>query len=294
MQRGGERARLPSGVAITCRLSRTLADAIDAHRAATGESLDHVVRAALADYLQVEHGTLYQVSTVGALVEGLSRGEVTIAALKQHGDFGLGTFDALDGEMVALDGRFFQVCGDGSVREVDDGATTPYAMITRFAAEACLVLEPCASLADVCDELDRLRRSDNHFYAVRVDGRFAHVRTRAVARQRPGARLIEAAAAERECELMDVEGTLVGFWSPAYAARLTVSGYHLHFLTRDRSAGGHVLDCRGQELRAEMQHEADLRLALPESPAFLRADLSRDPAAELARAEKLGDQAGRG
>ena len=288
MRSGGERARLPAGIAITCRLSRTLADALDAHRAATGESLDHVVRAALADYLQVEHGTLYQVSTAGALVEGLSRGEVTVGALKEHGDFGLGTFDALDGEMVALDGRFFQVSGDGSVREVDDGATTPYAMITRFVAEACMVLEPCGSLADVHAELDRLRRSDNHFYAVRVDGHFECVRTRSVARQREGARLAEAAAEEREFELRDVDGTLVGFWSPAYASRLTVPGYHLHFLTLDRNAGGHVLDCRGRNLRAEMQHEADLRLALPESPAFLRADLTRDPGVELERAAKGG------
>ena len=232
---------------ITCRLSRSLADAIAARREATGESLDHVVRAALADYLQVEHGTLYQVSTAGALIEGLSRGEVTVGTLKQHGDFGLGTFDALDGEMVALDGRFFQVAGDGSVREVDDGASTPYAVITRFAAEACMVLEPCDSLADVYRELDRLRRSDNHFYAVRVDGRFERVRTRAVTRQREGVRLAEAAAAEHEFELHDVEGTLVGFWSPAYASRLTVPGYHLHFLTGDRTAGGHVLDCRGRD-----------------------------------------------
>ena len=95
----------PSGTAVTCRISQTLADALEARRAATGESTGHVIRAALADYLQVEHGTLYQVSTAGALVEGLSEGEVTVGALKLHGDFGLGTFDELDGEMVALDGQ---------------------------------------------------------------------------------------------------------------------------------------------------------------------------------------------
>lgn len=283
------RTRLPSGVAITCRISRSLADALDAHRTVTGESLDHVVRAALADYLQVEHGTLYQVSTAGALVEGLSMGEVTVGALKEHGDFGLGTFDALDGEMVAFDGRFFQVSADGSVCEVDDGATTPYAVITHFVAEACMVLEPCGSLVEVYQELDRLRRSDNHFYAVRVDGGFEFIRTRSLGRQRDGVRLAEAAVGEHEFERHDVDGTLVGFWSPAYASRLTVPGYHLHFLSRDRTVGGHVLECRGRELRAQVQHEADLRLALPESPAFLRADLSRDPGTDLATAERSGD-----
>ena len=135
---------------------------------------------------------------------------------------------------------------------------------------------PNFSLAELSATLDRLRRSDNHFYAVRVDGSFKRVRTRSVARQREGVRLAEAAAAEHTFDLQDVEGTLIGFWSPAYTARLTVPGYHLHFLSRDRTAGGHLLDCRGRDLEVQMQHEADLRLALPESPAFLRADLTQD------------------
>ena len=278
----------PSGTAVTCRISQTLADALEARRAATGESTGHVIRAALADYLQVEHGTLYQVSTAGALVEGLSEGEVTVGALKLHGDFGLGTFDELDGEMVALDGCFYQVTGRGRVHEVDDGALTPYAVITRFAPEVTAPLPRCDSLAELSAALDRLRRSDNHFYAVRVDGSFERVRTRSVTRQREGVRLAEAAAAEHTFDLQHVEGTLIGFWSPAYTARLTVPGYHLHFLSRDRTAGGHLLDCRGRDLDVRMQHEADLRLALPESPAFLRADLTQDPAAELTQAEKGG------
>jgi acetolactate decarboxylase len=248
--------------------------------------VDHLVRAALADYLQVEHGTLFQVSTAGALVEGLYRGEVTIGALRQHGDFGLGTFDGLDGEMVALNGHFYQVRGDGTVGEVGDEARTPYAMITRSPTEAAVELSPCTNLAALHAQLDRLRDSQNVFYAVCIDGEFDAVTTRSVKRTREGVPLVAAAEQQREFHLRNVRGTLVGFWSPGYLQTILVAGYHLHFLSEDRSSGGHLLDCAGQDLRARVRREADFRISLPESPEFLRADLTRDPARDLDRAEK--------
>jgi acetolactate decarboxylase len=64
-----------------------------------------------------------------------------------------------------------------------------------------------------------------------------------------------------------------------------VPGYHLHFLWADRDRGGHLLQCRGSDLRLQIQCERDYRIALPETEDFLKADLRRDPAADLARAE---------
>src|ERR1700747_1993275 len=101
----------------------------------TQESVAHIVRKALADYLQVAHHTLYQVSTATALVEGIYQGAVRVGTLRKHGDLGLGTFENLDGEMVIVDGHFFQVRSDGSVRECSDDVLSPFAVITRFAPE---------------------------------------------------------------------------------------------------------------------------------------------------------------
>ena len=39
----------------------------------------------------------YQVSTAGALVEGVYQGAVSVGTVREHGDFGLGTFEDLDG-----------------------------------------------------------------------------------------------------------------------------------------------------------------------------------------------------
>ena len=80
-------------------------------------------------------------------------------------------------------------------------------------------------------------------------------------------------------------GTLVGFWTPEYATTLNVPGYHLHYISADRKSGGHLLQCRGSDLRLQIQREGDYRIALPETEDFLKADLRRDVAADLAQAE---------
>ena len=263
--------------------------ALEERQRLTGEPVPHIVRAALADALQVEHHTLYQVSTSSALVEGIYRGAVTVGQLLEHGDFGLGTFDGLDGEMVICDGEVLQVRADGSVHRPALGASSPFALVTRFAAEREIAAS-CRDLAALQAALDPLRGSENVFYAIRVDGAFSRVHTRAMCRTDDGVPLVEAAAHQPEFHLSEVRGTMVGFWSPAYASALEVPGYHLHFVTAGRDAGGHVLDCAGSDLRVQIQEVRDLRVALPANEAFLRADLTRDPTPDLARAESRQDR----
>jgi acetolactate decarboxylase len=245
----------------------------------------HIVSKALAEYLQLSHHTLYQVSTAAALVEGIYQGAVRVGTLREHGDLGLGTFENLDGEMVVVDGRFFQVRSDGSVRECTDDMLSPFAVVTRFLPDEAVTLRHCPDLNHLTARFDGLRHSDNVFFALRVDGHFEYVHTRAMCRTEEGVPLVQAAAIQPEFEFRDVPGTLVGFWTPDYARTLNVPGYHLHFLSADRNRGGHLLQCRGSDLHLQIQREGDYRIALPETEDFLKADLRRDPAADLARAE---------
>jgi acetolactate decarboxylase len=266
---------------ISPGLWRALVD----HGQRAHEPLAHIVSKALAEYLQIAHHTLYQVSTATALVEGIYQGAVRVGTLREHGDLGLGTFEDLDGEMVVLDGQFFQVRSDGSVRECGDDVLSPFAMVTRFAPETKVSLRECPDLSHLATRFDALRHSDNVFFALRVDGHFDYVHTRAMCRTKEGVPLVQAAAVQPECEFHDVAGTLVGFWTPEYAKTLNVPGYHLHFLSTDQKNGGHLLQCRGSNLRLQIQRGGEYRLALPETEDFLKADLRRDPAADLARAE---------
>jgi acetolactate decarboxylase len=266
-------------------LSPGLWHALVDHIVRTQEPIAHVISKALAEYLDVSHHTLYQVSTSTALVEGIYQGAVRIKTLREHGDLGLGTFENLDGEMVVVDGRFFQVRADGSVQECGDDVLSPFAVVTRFHPDATVLQDRCRDLSHLTEQFDKLRQTDNIFFALRVDGHFDYVHTRAMCRTKEGVPLVQAAAVQPEFEFHDVSGTLVGFWTPEYAKTLNVPGYHLHFISADLKSGGHLLQCQGTNLRLQIQRAGDYRIALPETEDFLKADLRRDPTAALATAE---------
>ena len=107
-------------------------------------------------YHQGAHHTLYQVSTATALVKKIYQGAVRVGKLREHDDLGLGTFENLDGEMVIVDGQVFQVRSDGSVRECDDDALSPFAVMTRFAPEETVTLAQCPDLNHLTSRFDAL------------------------------------------------------------------------------------------------------------------------------------------
>jgi len=229
---------------------------------------------------------VYLCAPVNALVEGIYREKIPLSKIRRHGDFGLGTFDSLDGEMVMLDGRVYQITGDGRVHEVDEEAATPFACVTFYAPASHDDLGEELGYADFLDWLLRLLPSPNLFYALRVEGSFAHVRVRSVPRQQNYRPLVEVAADQPVFELTEVEGTLAGFFSPAFLESLTVPGLHLHFLSADRTQGGHLLECRPRRVRAGVQFISTLELGLPMSLDYLTWDFRRDTGADLDKAEK--------
>jgi acetolactate decarboxylase len=271
---------------LNCRLPESLWRALNARARRDGEPLSHLVARALAEFLDLNHATIFQVSTSSALVEGIYQGAVRVGKLREHGNLGLGTFDHLDGEMVVVDGEFYQVRADGAVSRAADDLLTPFAVVTDFTPDHKAELAGCASLAELTAAFDRLRDSPNFFFALRADGRFDRVHTRAMCRSEEGVPLAAAAAHQPEFEFGPVEGTLVGFWSPQYTKTLNVPGYHLHFLDRQRTRGGHLLACAGGALELKCQRVAGLTVALPETEDFLKADFSRDPGEALAYAEQ--------
>jgi acetolactate decarboxylase len=270
---------------VTVEIPASLKTALDHEIRQNKGTESSMVTAALSQYLNTEVHTLFQVSTSGALVAGVYSGAVSVQSLLEHGDFGLGTFANLDGEMVVLDGHVYQVKGTGSVSEAPLTAEAPFAVVTRFTPNVTLTVEPILSLAELQGRCDTLRTSGNIFYAFRLDGMFKRIGTRAVKPAAEDARLVDAAKAQGEFHFTDVMGTLVGLWSPGFSSAFSISGYHFHFLSKDRQMGGHLLDCQSGPLQLQMEVLTDFHLALPETAGFLKADLSKNTADELAYAE---------
>jgi acetolactate decarboxylase len=270
---------------ISCYLPDSLEVALQQRMDAEKETRDHIVARALSGYLATPLHTLFQVSTSAALVEGIYQGAVRVSRLLRHGDFGLGTFTDLDGEMVVLDGVCYQVSSTGAVATVEGERLTPYAVVTRFSSSSRKKHQRITSFDDLVHVCDQLRESNNVFYAFRVNGIFHAVKTRVMKPVPEGTPLTTAASVQQEFHFEDLRGTLVGLWSPAFAASFSVPGYHFHFLSEDRQHGGHVLDCRASEIEIDSCAISEMHVSLPETEEFLKADLTRDPQADLMKAE---------
>jgi acetolactate decarboxylase len=234
-----------------------------------------------------ERHTLFQTSTINALLEGIYDGDMPVATLRQHGDFGLGTLNGLDGEMVQVDGQVFQVRSDGKARLVPDEARVPFGDTTFFDADRSVTVEKPLSFKEMTTNIDRLLPSRNIFYAIRIEGTFASVKTRSVPRQaKPYPRLAEVVKTQPTFEFRSQRGVMVGFWTPNYAASLNVPGYHFHFLTADRTGGGHVLDCTLGQVKISIDDIPRFSIDLPHTREFRAAVLDTDRGGELNKAEK--------
>lgn len=229
---------------------------------------------------------LYVTAPVNALVEGIYQEDSEMTDVLEHGDFGIGTFNDLDGEMVVLEGRVYQLRADGITYTLPAQTRTPFACVTFFCPYSFEDIDEALDYHGLLALLDRLLPSKNMLYAIRIDGNFDAVRTRSVPRQESYRPLVEVAREQPEFDFENVSGTLVGFWTPHFLQSIAVPGYHFHFLTQDKARGGHLLECHPRRVRISLQHIPSLELGLPLTIDYMTADLSRDIGAELEEAEK--------
>ena len=204
---------------------------------------------------------LFQVSTLSALQAGIYDGQMTIGELKQYGDFGVGTFHALDGEMVVVEGQVYQVKADGVAYLAADDVQTPFAAVTFFEADQAFTVTESLDCSQLQAHLDTLLPTLNAPYAIKVSGTFATLRVRAPHREsQPYPPLAEALANQALFESEQTTGDMVGFRLPDYMAGLNAAGYHFHFISEDRQTGGHVLDCQTDNLAVEIDAIDQFRL----------------------------------
>ncbi|MCT9821183.1 acetolactate decarboxylase [Microbacterium sp. W1N] len=231
--------------------------------------------------------TIFQTSLMSALLDGVYDDDMTVAELLGHGSFGIGTFNALDGEMVVLGGVAYQLRGDGSVTTPPLDAQSPYAVVTNFVPSLSSPLPADSSRAEVAAFIDSLAASPNYMYALRITGRFSRLTTRTVVRQeKPYRPMTEATDEDAVVTFDDVVGTVVGFRTPLYEQGIGVPGCHAHFVDDARTRGGHLLDFTLAEGTVELCVCTDLQLRLPLTRAFGEANLSPDDlAAQIEKTE---------
>lgn len=221
-------------------------------------------------FLQPHTG--FQVSTLAALKVGVYEGSATISELKTHGDFGLGTLEGLDGETIVLDGKFYQIKGDGVAYPVTDNSKTPFSVVTFFRRERSLRLTGQMTYQELQQQLDKQLPTLNLPYAIRLQGTFSALKVRSSDKQTPPYRPLNEVK-QIVFELQNVRGTLVGFRIPQYLNDASGAGYHFHLITSDRASGGHLLDGVFLNPVVDVETLQNWQITLPNTTAFERASL---------------------
>lgn len=192
--------------------------------------------------------SIYQVSTIVELMKGKYDGSITLKQLRKKGNFGVGTVNGLDGEFLFVNGKAYHLRGQVRASVAKKSIKTPYAMVTRFKPEIENEILTELDQEQVTNKLDTMIDTQNCLTAVKIDGSFKNIKFRIVAAQQPPYRpLVDVMEEQREVEMQNIEGTLVGFYVPRYMHGINTPGYHFHFLSKDKKIGGHVLGFTIQE-----------------------------------------------
>ena len=233
---------------------------------------------------------MYQVSTLQALALGYSRAVVSAGELLQKGDTGLGTFENVDGEMIVMEGRCYRADQDGQVSVVDPKTGVPFAAVARLYGEHRFELNAMPNIDSVRAELtERIegRFGLNSMHVVRIDGEFEKVDARSESPYRSHHVTLKEILGKTQKAFVfeNIRGSLVGVYFPDFMDGINMPGWHLHFLSEDRTKGGHVFDVSVREGTAMVDKICSMELDLPKEAAFDTYALKQDLRDEIKSVE---------
>lgn len=214
--------------------------------------------------------TLFQVGNASALFSGAIEGDMTISQLQQHGNFGLGTFNGIKGELIALDGHFYQIGPHGMTTPVNLQWKTPYAEMITFIPISSIQLESIENYKLLKNIIYSKLDNKNVPYAVQIRGTFSYLKLRS---RSPRPALQTKNILEETYTFNNISGTLVGYWFPEYLLNLTVPGFHLHFISDDKKRSGHVLDLKVIKADLALRKIDKIELQFPETEIYKKAKI---------------------
>lgn len=208
---------------------------------------------------------LVQVGTYDYLTQPDFTGLTTVGEVAVGNTMGIGTFADLDGELVMVGGAVYQVRPDGLPRAAELSTLTPFMQAVKFQPDASAAVPPGTRCADLSTLINRAARKANGIVAVRVRGTFTDLVTRSVTADPPPFQPLSQTIAEQTVfPLGERRAVLVGFWQGSDARGIGQDGLHLHGLTADRQAGGHVLSCTaGNDVQLSVQSVPSVRVLTP-------------------------------
>lgn len=232
-------------------------------------------------------GNLYSAGYAAAFIDGMYDAWYSYKSLKEHGNFGLGAPAALDGELIMLDNKIYKTQYTGKTSLLNDTANTPYAVVCFFKASRVYRLDKQMNKADLFKSLDSVLTNPNGIYAIHIRGNFIYIKTRAFPPvvQKPYLPLAVMLDKQHFFEFYAISGDLVGYKLPVFMEGPHISGYHFHFLSADKSSGGHILDLTTADITVEVDALSSYTMELPPTADFKNFDFKKDRREEIKSVE---------
>ena len=236
-----------------------------------------------------DNDSMYQVSLMQAFMHGEYDGVISVGALKSHGDIGLGTFEGVNGEMIILDGVVYQAAADGSINVMPDNETIPFATITHFDEDAKITNITAKNFDDLTSQLNNETKKygTNNMYVVKIKGDFSNITVRSVEKQeKPYKEFTDVAAVDQKVfNHTDQTGTIVAVYFPEYMNELNMHGWHLHFLSDDKTKGGHVLGFNNLKGSGQIDEIHEFNMILPTDDSFTNMNFTEDMSNKISSVE---------
>ena len=233
--------------------------------------------------------SMYQVSLMQAFMHGEYNGVITVGDLKSHGDTGLGTFEGVNGEMIILDGVVYQAAADGSINVMEDNETIPFATITNFDEDAKIDNIAGKDFDDLTDKLDKeiSKYGTNNMYVIKLKGDFSNITVRSIEKQeKPYKEFTDVAAVDQKVfNHTGQTGTIVAVYFPEYMNELNMHGWHLHFLSDDKTKGGHVLNFTDFKGSGQVDEIHEFNMIIPSDDTFAKMNFTEDMTNKISSVE---------
>ncbi len=222
---------------------------------------------------QLLNNSVFHFSLADALLEGYFEGSLSIGELKKYGNFGLGTLDMLDGEMIITDNKAYTIRGDGKAYLIENDALCPIAVVCFFSPVRTIKISTLSDFKKLKSLINNTVPSNNLFYAIKITGYFSQIKLRSIDKQNKNTNIEKVAKNAKYFNYKDIKGTIVGFKSPPYIERIGVKGYHFHFIDHNYKHGGHVIDFKLSEGTIEIDIKHNMHLQLSNTDKFYKLDL---------------------
>ena len=188
---------------------------------------------------------------------------------------------------AAGSGVAYLATADGNVTVMSPEDGVAFSTVAKFDTTVPVEkLENISSIEVLKEKLaPYVEKNPNIFYMLKATGTFGKMHVRSCyACEKPYPTLSEAASHQKEFQYQNVSGSVIAVYCPPYVEGINLPGWHFHFLSQDKTTGGHILGLQADSLSLQLNPILDWELLLPENPEFASRDLCEDLSAKTAAA----------